>query len=87
MPWAIMVCASFYLIKLMFPVLILSCGCLPHQSTASEQCNSGLLPPNRVQMKDHGGLTPLLVSANSTRNGIVAETLPFQAIRGEISKV
>ena len=87
MPWAIMVCDSFYLIKLVLAVLILSCGCLPRQSTASEQCNTGQPPPNRVQMKDHGGLTPLLMSANSTRNGIVAETLPFQAIRSEISKV
>ena len=82
-----MVCASFYLIKLMLPMLILSCGCLPHQSTASEQCNIRQPPSNRGQMKDHGGLTPLLMSANSTRNGIVAEKLPFQAIRTEISKV
>ena len=81
MPCLIM---CLYLIKFVMPVFILGYGCLPHQSTASEQCNIQS-SHSEVQMKDHGGLTPLLESANSTRNSIVAETLPFQAIRREIS--
>ena len=76
---------GLYLIKFVMPVFILSYGCLPHQSTASEQCNIGQSSLREVQIKDHGGLTPLLESANSTRNSIVSETLPFQAIRREIS--
>lgn len=77
---------SSRVLKLALVVYVAWECCVLHQSGAVETRPSPTSYP-AIPFKDRGGLNALLKSAQSTRNGIVNQELPYEFLREEILEV
>jgi len=60
---------------------LLCCNyCVVDRSTASLECPAKAETSPEARLRDLGGLAPMVSSAKSTRNGIIADDLPYNFI-------